>query len=181
MWEILTKTIEDHQNNKFSDNSRNSLYDITTASYFIDRANQNIDSYLGNYNSTSVSLDFYKNKLFLFSLKYYRDNKNTPENEKIEIEKLISLGCLLGDLDDKIMKGKNIEKYQDQMKQCLMLIKKGVDWLLLQEIKRWDLFSILPNVENKKAYLSHISSIPEVSGEFDKISYLINFIDKNIN
>jgi len=130
--------------------------------------------------STNHSLDFLVNKVFLFSLTYFRKNKDTPEEDREEILKISELGYAFGNFDDNILDEKDVKLNEDRMRKCLILMKKGIEEILKRELIRRNTFEIIKNVKDKRAYLSHISDVPAGKREYDKVGYLIEFLESNI-
>ena len=180
MWNELAKVIKESPKCRFSEDNRNSLFDCLTAAYFITNSYNNLQTYFDNYMSISHSVDYSIDRSYLYSLAKFEEHQDTPEEDKKEILKISELGHAIGDFDDNILDEKDVKLNEDRMRKCLILMKKGIEEILKRELIRRNTFEIIKNVKDKRAYLSHISDVPAGKREYDKVGYLIEFLESNI-
>lgn len=174
MWNDLANSLS----NVPSTSSRNYLYDCLNASYYLDKALHDLEDYLSNHNCPKASMDFYTNNIFIHSLGYYSENTELSSDEKKNIDNLKSLGFAYHKIDGKLCKKEiSVEEARVKMKAILTTLLKGMSFVLINEIERWDILDKISLVSDKKSYISNLIGDKKDS----KIDYILNFIDKKIN
>jgi hypothetical protein len=179
MWNLVSETVRKY--NPKTDLSRNYARDCITAYFFSTRALSNIDKYLANYNDTKNSMDFYVNHVFSLSLGYYSDKPGLSEKSLKDIKNMMDLSSAFHKLDNLVFYNKISKKdCGNKMKAVLSMIVMGLENILIEEINSWDIKDSLLKVEDKRSYLINFLELDD-DPRYDKLSLLINFIDKKFN
>jgi hypothetical protein len=174
MWSDLANSLDKAP----SYSKRNYLYDCLNASYYLNKALNDLDSYLNNFMCPKKSMEFYSNNVFINSLGYYSENPDLSSAEKKNIENLKNLGFAFHKIDNQLCKKQiSLQETRVKMKSILETMLKGMDFVLTSEIERWGIFEKISLVSDKKAYISNLIDDKKDS----KVEYLLNFMANKIN
>lgn len=174
MWNELANSLDISPSN----HKRNYLYDCLNASYYINKALNELDDYIDNYTCPKKSMEFYRNNVFIHSLGYYCENPNLSAEEKNNLSNIKNLGFAYHKLDNLLCKKSiTVEEARTKMKAILSTMFKGMVFVLISEIEKWGILSILPLVEDKNAYIANLIN----DKNYSKIDFMINFVSFKIN